>query len=351
MPNCESNRNGWKDGKSKCNCCGKEKDSCCCESKDSHCENDRHEHEHDCHKKDSCCCKPKDSHCKNDKHEHEHNCHKKDSCCCEPKDSHCKNDKHEHEHNCHKKDSCCCELKDSHCKNDKQEHEHNCHKKDWKDKEHECNHHDKKKECCCKESMKEALELLSNHRIKPDIKFDEFAFIGHNFLVGANIQENLGDNDNISSPNAQFKGFESCTCDLIKLFADRAFYPIPNNNANEVDIPNFDNINFASLCDIQAVVFNYDGDQTDFEDDLTRLLDEFNNKCKIKCDECCCNEGILNKIFNPCNPNDTVSLTASWLAVKDAKILGKIGTILVLSSTVAKRIYFVCLDSVGFINF
>ncbi len=276
MTNCESNRNGWKDGKSKCNYCDK------------------------------------------------------------------------------KEDSCYCELKDSHCKNDEHKYEYDCHKKDYKDKEHECNNQDKKEECCCKKSMKEALELLSSNKLKSNIKFDEFVFIGQKFLVGANIREDLVGNDNINNPNvfgAQFKGFEDCNCDLIKLFADQAFYPIPNNNATQVDIPDFNNIHYASLCDIQAVVFNYDGNQTDFENDLTKSLDEFNNKCKVKCDECCCNKGVFSKIFNPCNPINTVSLTAGWLAVKNAKILGKIGNILVLSNVGTKRIYFICLDSVGFISF
>lgn len=320
MPNCESNRNGWKDGKSKCNCCDKKEDPCCCESKDSHCENDKHEH--DCHKK-----------------EHEHDCHKKDDCGCESKHDQCKDHKKddcdcESKHNNHEKDDCGCESKHNQCKDD--EHEHDKH-------EHDSN---KKETCCCKDSMKKALELLSCPKVNPHVDFNEFGFIGKNFLVGTELENNVsGNNDNITSPNAMFNGFESCSCGLIRLSpTDDVFYPIPNSPSIGLTI------NHASLCNIEAIAFNFDGPRAAFEANLISLLDCSHKKCFVKCDECCCNDSIFNSIHSSFSSN-IVSLTAGWLAVRDVKVLGRIGNVLVLSSTTTNRIYFVCLDSVGFLNF
>lgn len=218
------------------------------------------------------------------------------------------------------------------------------------------NKEDKKEEkCCCKKSMKDALKLLSDDSIKSDVNFYEFAFIGHKFLAGANIEEYALDNtnpDNINKPCAQFKGFDSCNCDLIKLNAYKVFYPIPKNNPEEAKLDGFDHVHYVSLCDIESIAFDYNPSCTTFETKLIELLDKSEQKCKIKCDDCCCNDGLFNKIYNPYNPINTVSLTGGWLAVKDVKVLGRVGNVLVLSAAPLRyRIYFVCLDSLGFIAY
>ncbi len=71
--------------------------------------------------------------------------------------------------------------------------------------------------------------------------------------------------------------------------------------------------------------------QADFEDDLTRLLDKFKINVRLNVMNVAAMKELFNEIFNPCNPTNTVSLTAGWLAVKDAKVLGRIGNVLVLS--------------------
>ncbi len=88
--------------------------------------------------------------------------------------------------------------KDDDCKSNKKDDD-DC-KCDHHRKDDDCkfDHHEKMEECCCKKSMKEALDLLLNRRLKSDVKFDEFAFIGHNFLVGAPLKS-LVLNDNIST--------------------------------------------------------------------------------------------------------------------------------------------------------
>lgn len=216
-------------------------------------------------------------------------------------------------------------------------------------------YHEKKEVCCCKESMKKALELLSNKSLK-GIDFDHFVFIGEKFLVGANIRTDFAGNDNINNPSSlgvPFKGLDSCNCDLISLgTTSNIFYPIPDNNPGDVNIPSF-SLNHMSLCDLQAVVFNYDSSYTDFEDDLSELLDKYHKKCQVKCDDCCCNKGIFNAVYNKFSPNNLINFTAGWLAVTNAKILGKIDNVLVLSSTATStnRIYLVCLDAIGVISY
>ncbi|MCR8744518.1 CotA family spore coat protein [Romboutsia lituseburensis] len=226
----------------------------------------------------------------------------------------------------------------------------------WEFNEHEFKHHEKKEECCCKESMKKALELLSSRRLK-GIDFDHFVFIGEKFLVGANIRTDFAGNDNINNPSnlgVPFKGLDICNCDLISLgTTSNIFYPIPNNTPSDVEIPSF-SLNHMSLCDLQAVVFNYEHNPSkDLEDELSELLDEFHKKCQLKCEDCCCNKGIFNAIFNKFNSNNLINFTAGWLAATNAKVLGKIDNVLVLSSTAPSthRIYLVCLDAIGFIGY
>ncbi|MGL4913468.1 MAG: CotA family spore coat protein [Romboutsia sp.] len=234
-------------------------------------------------------------------------------------------------------------------------------KNGWKDHHHECNHehehkhHEKKEECCCKDSMKKALELLSDKTLK-GIDFNNFVFVGKRFIAGSNIREDLFANDNISNPiinGVTFKGFDNCNCDLVSFTStSHIYYPTPNNNPTDVNIPSF-TANHMSLCNVDAVAFNYDPAKVNpdsFDDLLTLLLDEYHKKCYVKCDECCCNDGIFNAVYNPYSPNNLINFTAGWLAVTNAKVLGKVGSVLVLSSTVSDRIYLVCLDSIGFIN-
>ena len=59
-----------------------------------------------------------------------------------------------------------------------------------------------------------------------------------------------------------------------------------------------------------------------------------------------------NTIQSEFGPN-RVNLTAGWLAVNNAKVLGSIGSVLVLIKPIEGtigRLYFACLDSVGFIG-
>ncbi len=233
----------------------------------------------------------------------------------------------------YKKDDCYCQSEQN----------------DWEDDKHKDNH--KKEKCCCKKSMREALELLSNRTLTSDARFGPFGFIGDSYITGASL-EPIAVGDNLSGLSAMFNGFEPCNCDVIRIGTTTdVFYPIPVTPPITRDLVRLGlTVNRISLCDTEAIVFNYTLNtgitQVMFENDLIALLDRCHERCKFKCDECCCNDGIFNTL---CSSN-TVSLTGGWLAVQNLRLLGRIGNVLVLINQAAGRLYFVCLDSVGDMN-
>ncbi len=239
---------------------------------------------------------------------------------------------------------------------------------DWEDDKHKDNH--KKEECCCKRSMREALELLSSTTLTSDATFGRFGFIGDSYITGAlllNLSEALALtlSDNLLLFDTMFNGFESCNCDVIRITSTNdVFYPLPTliffQGPFTPDTARLGlTLDRISLCDTEAIVFQYilnNGiTQAKFENDLIALLDRCHEKCKFKCDECCCNDGICNTLSSA----NTVSLTAGWLAVQNVKLLGRIGNVLVLidqfdqfstTDPIRGRVYFICLDSVGDMN-
>lgn len=221
--------------------------------------------------------------------------------------------------------------------------------KDW-GKCHDCEwHNDKNDEYCCKNSMRIALELLSNPTVKDFIHFDRFAFLGDKFLAGTFLVKQINPNtcDNlVNNLSAKFKGFDNCNRDLVNIEATDLFYPIPAQCSDTADkIENF-NAKNMSLCDLEAVAFSVN---CGIENPLTRLLDKVYPRCNDESCECCCNDGIFNKVFAPNSPN-IVNITAGWLVAKDAKVLGRVGNVLVLLNNQGDRVYLACLDTVGFIG-
>ncbi|UEL48822.1 CotA family spore coat protein [Terrisporobacter hibernicus] len=225
-------------------------------------------------------------------------------------------------HPCPKEDDCCCKKDECHCKKD---------------------------ECCCNKDMKRALKLLFDPSIKYDVDFDEFAFIGKNFLVGTSIDNNDDAKDNITEPDAKLCSLDPCHSDFINIEDNDVRYPIPAYDPEDKDF----NINVrrASLCNLDAIVFEYDENPFEFEKKLKKLLDDKYPCCCPKNEECCCGEGIFRDIFTPYASHDIkLNFTAGWLACREARVLGRVGNILVLAhkEMSEKRIYFVCLESIGF---
>lgn len=212
----------------------------------------------------------------------------------------------------------------------------------------------KEENCCCAKDMIRALKLLSDPSIKDNVLFDEFAFIGENFLVGTALESNPDDNDNIFDPDATLTSIDPCQSNFINISGNSVVYP--TLAASILDAEQFPMaVNRVSLCNLDAIVFQYDPEATDFEDDLQKLLD------KEYCCHCCkdekygCGQDIFGCIFNPYRFGDSfLNFTAGWLACTEAKILGRVGNILVLANTAyypavpVSRIYFVYLESIGF---
>lgn len=204
----------------------------------------------------------------------------------------------------------------------------------------------KEDDCCCKKDMLRALELLFNHKLKKYVCFDKFSFIGKKYLVGTFLQR-YPDHDNTAAPYAKLKSINPCQSDYIDIWADGFYYPIPTSYIHKsnyfVPYP----VDKVSLCDLEAIQFEYYqyGPGWSFKERLASLLDK---KDMFKCykdDDCCCGDtSFKNLSFTSSN----VTLSAGWLALTDAEILGRVGNILVLSDTSSNKISFVCLESIGF---
>ena len=221
---------------------------------------------------------------------------------------------------------------------------------------HDKHDKDKKEDSCCNCDMRDALKLLFDPSVKNDVDFDEFAFIGKNFIVGAFIEEEPNaDEDNINIDDANFQArlvsVNNCSCDLIRIESDRVYYPVPEEKNDQNEVTFNISVAYASLCDLDAIAFNIDNGNN-FIRDFVKLLDKKHQCNDRKCNECeCkCNKGILKNLFNPFSSNAQVNLTAGSLALRDAKVLGRLGNILVLSKSDKDRIYFICINSIGFLG-
>lgn len=253
--------------------------------------------------------------------------------------------------------------------------------------------------CCCKKSMKDALELLRYDAIRPFVNFNQFAFISDFFIVGAylvGIDYSLPPKDNLSGLNATFKRFSACNCDLIDI-SGQIYYPkpipltlgglvtsigtipgipelvglieaaVPANidlgailNSILDDIIDYivatinplTTVDLASLCSLKAVAFNVaPGDYNDFVATLGYYLDKKQYKdcnCSCDCDDCCCNKGILDNLYTS-KINNQVTVVAGSLVLTGVEVLGKKNDVLVLGNSNDSRIYFVCVDSIDYI--
>ena len=231
-----------------------------------------------------------------------------------------------------------------------QKHE-SCHK-------HEHDHHPDKKDCCCNRDMLRALKLLFNHSIKYHVKDDEFVFIGKKYIIGSPLEKPHGSNhelyygDNLIYPDAKLVSIDHCQSDFINIEACGVFYPVPVKVEDRKDYFIKYDVDRVSLCDLDVVSFSYtEYGSFDFKEKLTELLDDKYDCHCHKDDDCCCGDGIFKDLYKPYSfAYNKVNITAGWLFVEDAKILGKIGNILVFANTSGdtKRIYFACLESIGF---
>lgn len=230
--------------------------------------------------------------------------------------------------------------------------------------------------CCCKQSMRDALSKVLNQLSQIDglVKFDQFAFVGDSFMAGATYQTAMtnGDNLNIASTtgdtNATFNCFEPCNLDILNISAQQITPLYAGSTAVALDKP----ISKVSLCDLDAIVFNLDlttlttanqncCPQQSVQSLLKSVVDKIDyDCCEESSDDCCCSQAILKTLAYPCSfTSPSVGLTAGSLAVENVKLLGIVCNAIILYNPNADgavsptaptlgRIYIVCLNSVGF---
>lgn len=130
-------------------------------------------------------------------------------------------------------------------------------------------------------------------------------------------------------------------------------------------------VDTASLCAIESIAFQVKYVESTSDDKTRDELTEENyqkakyilqnqldkntkNKCgecscNCNCDDCCCTDSILNELFSS-NLSRKVSLAAGNLTLREATILGVKGDVLVLANDKKRRFYFVCANSVKFLE-
>ncbi|MBY2476746.1 hypothetical protein KWV16_07605 [Clostridioides difficile] len=257
----------------------------------------------------------------------------------------------------------------------------------------------KMEQCCCKKSMREALELLRYDSLRPFVNFNQFAFISDFFIVGAylvGIDYSTPPKDNLSELNGTFERFSACNCDLIDI-SGQLYYPKPvpltlgglitsigtipgvselvalieaavpatidlgailNSILDDIidyilaTVNPLTNVDLASLCTLKAVAFNVTpGDYDDFVSALSYYLDKKHYKdcnCNCDCDDCCCSKGIIDNLYMS-NINNQVTVVAGSLVLTGVEVIGKKKDVLVLGNSNDSRIYFVCVDSIDYI--
>ncbi len=93
--------------------------------------------------------------------------------------------------------------------------------------------------CCCKESMLDALRLLCENDLARYIDFKKFAFLAPSYLVGSKyvlLEAGSDTKDNLAELSAEFKRFNSGTCDLIDINGTAVFaFPIPLSLTEQVE--------------------------------------------------------------------------------------------------------------------
>ena len=189
-----------------------------------------------------------------------------------------------------------------------------------------CNNNSINSNCsCCRDDIKKIFTILCNDpKLGQYIDFDTFIYP---FIEVPNVP-------------LQFRGFDVCNPDLIRA--------IDNNVMIYLTLCNLDAFGFeliinetADLNNFRCLLSNY----------LTTLPFPENNSPE----ECCCNNSIWNKMYNPnLNiDNEFTILTRGLEVVQNAKLIGRIGNVLAFISTLplggvtSYFVYFVCANSIS----
>ena len=217
--------------------------------------------------------------------------------------------------------------------------------------------------CCCKASMRAALQLLCDSRIASLVNFDGAAFVTDTYTAGSPIDTTAPTAtpaDNLTTLSGSFLRLSACNCDLLDINAPVYLPPETATGLTASQV---------SLCELAAVAFQValgtaEGDVTVPEATTRnyRLLKQLLSQrltpcgsqcgqcvCKCDCGDCCCTAGVLSQLSDS-NLSRKATLAAGLLVLQGATLLGTLGNVLVLANDTAQRIYFVCASKVQFLG-
>ena len=217
--------------------------------------------------------------------------------------------------------------------------------------------------CCCKASMRAALQLLCNSQIASLVNFDGAAFVTDTYTAGSPIDTTAPTAtpaDNLTTLSGSFLRLSACNCDLLDINAPVYLPPETATGLTASQV---------SLCELAAVAFQValgtaEGDVTVPEATTRnyRLLKQLLSQrltpcgsqcgqcvCKCDCGDCCCTAGVLSQLSDS-NLSRKATLAAGLLVLQGATLLGTLGNVLVLANDTAQRIYFVCASKVQFLG-
>ncbi len=225
----------------------------------------------------------------------------------------------------------------------------------------------KQDQCCCKLSIRRALELLSSDQIRRFLNFNAAAFISRFFLAGSNVDNTITGHTNLAvNPLAGtlFK-LNRCECDRIQI-SGSIFFPELDGEAlfsGGVAITARE----TPLCAMKAIAIEVAGDDADGTEQtanynaIRAALRRFKcpeEDCNAKCDECCCGNGTMSELAHG-NLSGQASLTVGPLALEDVDVLACIGNALILGSpfvpaegtvpAINPMIFVVCSEDVDYI--
>jgi len=213
---------------------------------------------------------------------------------------------------------------------------------------------------------------LCDQQISSLLDFDATAFLTDTYSAGAALEppSRSGSHcpsdmptDNLPDTlTGTFRRFSPNNCDLIDV--DAAVF---NADGDEVFTATQ-----LSLCHLDAVVIQgaaatAEGDFNATEatarnfrcvrSRLARRLNPCDDSCSPVCScscvcdsgDCCCAAGLLATLAQN-NISRRVSLVAGLLVLTGVTLLGTVGNVLVLSNDTDNRLYFVCVNSVQFIG-
>ena len=214
--------------------------------------------------------------------------------------------------------------------------------------------------CCCKKSFRAALELLAREELNELLDLEQVVFITEDYVAGAAVAQTVADEgpaDNLVAPlTGSIRRFAPCTCDLLEITAD--LYAAPGTatgiTATEVSLCRLTAV-AVQLAAVEALCCLTEENMADrnfrrVRQILARNLEtEEGGVCACRCsDDCCCASGIKGALEDGAISR-RVTLAAGALLLRDVRLLGTVGNVLVLANEADERIYFVCAANVQFL--